>query len=306
MSKHLSATCQVNIIEGGKLQLSKRKTRKIVNTGQNPYYYYNVVLKGNVWRKVWENHKQIEGTALQIIDKRITSPQIIPLADEWVVYLSVFNEILYYGIHLYDSNCREIIPGNGMNLTGDEVSNLFDFLGENTGYVGHKLTITIPQFTWEWHNIDGEIMDTDRWWTSELFCLQAALLKQPGDGWKLSIKTKTTQQTFNSNFLDGILLHLTKQRIKSLSNAVSYYNTQPDGDLSAGEIEMYGIEAANSISKMDILELTLKTVKKYQYVSMEASAYMMEKIAEYQKNSQIISQLKSDRQNDNFVVMLCE
>ena len=301
MSKHLSGLCEVNIIDGGNLQLSKRKTRKSVTPGQNPYYYYNVILRVNVWKKIFENRKKIETTALQVLDQRLSAPQIIPLTDNWVVYLSVFKEILYYGIHMYEFSSRKIIPGNGMNLSGDEVTKFFDFLEENAGNGGQQLVISIPQYSWEWLNINGEIRDTELWWTSEVLCLQAALLKQPGDGWKINVKSNLKQQQFNTDFLDNILLHLTSQRIKSLSNAAIYYNTQPDIDLSPEEIESYALDAFNSITKMDILELTLETVKKNQYISLEATIYMMTKISEYLKNPQIISQLKTGINKHNLI-----
>ena len=296
MAKQVSANLRATMIDGGVLQLTKKKTKKSVKPGQNTHYHYNVIVRPNVWRKIKEKRKTIETIGLQITGKIIASPQIVSLAEDWVLYLTIFNETLYYGIHLYDSDKKQVVAGHGINLSGYEISHLFDFLEENSGTMPHQLELSIPQFTWEWHSNEGQILDTGLWWTTEIRCLESALHNHPGIGWKLHVKTRLARQQFDHEFLDNILLHLTAQKISSMANTSPYsFNSQTANEITDGQIDLHGVEVVNSISKVELLEVALRLVKKKQYVSAEDSVCMLETVAEYEKSPQTVSKLKSEK-----------
>ena len=296
MAKQVSVNLRASISDEGDLQLTKRKTKKLIKTpGQKPYYYYNVQIKQSVWRRIKEKSKTIESIGGQMTDTLIGSPQIVSLTEDWVIYISIFNEQLYYGIHLYDQEKKQVIPGHGINLSGGEFTNLCEYLEENIKIGPQQLELPLLHFTWEWYNDLGQISDTYYRWTSELKCLESALNNNPGSGWKLHVKTSVTRQEFNSDFLDNILLQLTHQKILSMSNSSPYcFNSRTITNITDGEIDLHGDEALKSISQLDLFKATLSLIKKNRYLSIEDSATIMETVAEYQKNQQILSKLKSD------------
>lgn len=291
--KQISANLQATITDGGDLLLSKKKSRRFPKPGQNTHYFYNVTVKQNILRKIKDTHKRVNTICMQMLDGVLSSPQIVPLVEDWVVYLTIFNNTLYHGLHLYDTQQSRVIPGHGINLTVAEMTKLNDILEETHESVPYQqLVISTPQFTWQWHDQGGQIRDNNLWWSSELNCLQSALHSQPGNGCKLHIKSRLDQQNFNSDFLDNILLKLTAKRIKYLANPSPYMFNSQDNELSSAKIDIHGIEALESITKVELFEEALRLINKNQYISMDNTAFMIETIASYQKNPQIIANLK--------------
>lgn len=300
----LSNICHLNVVNGRDVRLSKKKQRRNTTQHDQPsYYYYSIVLKEEIWKKIIDNQQFVERVANQIRDKRVSAPQIIDLgADQWIIHLSIYNGILYYGIHVFDFNRKEILPGNGMNLTANEFKQFCDNLRHKRGQ-HDQIIINQTYFQWQWKS-DGQIIAEDTWFPTESLCLQAALMKKPGDNWSLEINTKREEHEFCEAFLDVIFAELVRQKIKYLSNAVQYYLS--DTSPSTEDIELYGDEAVNSVTKTDMLDLTLSILKKQIYISVAASSVIIKKIALYQKKHDILIQLKSGKLNPTFVDMICQ
>lgn len=300
----LSDICHINPMNTADIKLSKKKQRKFINhPSQSPFYYYSIVLKDTVWKKILDHEDIVEVLAAQIQDKRISAPQVIDLSwNHWIIYLSDFNGCLFYGLHRFDFNKREIITGSGMNLTCAEFTQLCEYLRQKKGQK-EELIVKHTLYQWQWC-CDKEMVTADTWFPTEVLCMQAALAKKPGDSWTLEINTRPVEHEFNERFLDVISAELIRQKIKYLSNTVQYYLSE-NGDPTPAEVDMYGAEALNSINKTDLLEMTLNILKKCRYISTDESIHVMKKIVSYQSKFDILTQLKSGKFSADLTHIIC-
>jgi hypothetical protein len=306
----LSETCFLNYLgnQGVKIFKKKQKRMKDGSTDPKTFYYYNITIEKAVIKRILDHCQIIERQLSQIKHKTISSPYVLDLGvNQRVILISEFKSVLYIGLHLYCFDNQQIIPSHGMNWTIQEFRRLCDYLRQTTNPEA-GLFFTQSYFQWRWI-LDGQIEAEDSWFPSEIMCMQNAMYHKPGHEWTLDILTKQVDFEMNDEMLDVVLSELIKRKIYCLSNSLQYYLNEPCEKptlCTIAQLEMFGEEAFNSIQQSDILEMALVIMKKLGRISLQDSTEIMKKVAHYNKKTDILVDMKSNKLNADLIQLISQ